>query len=79
MLTHVVLAQGLLDQQEVEVVEPRQVRGINERVGGVGVHLQRDVGVSLAHRAHRLDVPAGLNLELDALVALVEVPRDRVE
>ncbi len=49
---------------------------VGQRVRGVRVDLQRDVGPSLAHGLHRLEVPPRLDLQLDALVALVEVPVD---
>ena len=39
----VVLGQGLLDEQQVEVVEAGEVLGVLAGVGGVGVDLQRDV------------------------------------
>ena len=77
---HVVLVEGLLDQQQVEGVELRQVSGVVERVGGVGVDLKQQLAaVALAHGPYGLDVPAGLDLELDAAVALVEVALDGVE
>ena len=79
VVTHVLLAERLLDQQQVEGVELRQVFGIGERVGGVRVDLKGNVGVGLSHGTHGLDVPTGLDLELDALVALVEVAVHGVE
>jgi len=80
VLAQVLGAQGLLDQQQVELVELRQLAGVAEPVRGVRVHLERHaVAEPLAHRPHRLDVPTGLDLELDPLVPLLEVPRDRVE
>ena len=46
------------------------------RVGGVRVDLEQDVAEPLAHGADRLDVVPGLDLELDAAVAVVEVALD---
>src|SRR5436190_271144 len=47
---HVVLVEGLLDQEQVKGVEARQVSGVVERVGGVGVNLKQQlVAVALAH------------------------------
>ncbi len=58
----------------------RQVPGVGQRVGGVGVDLQEHVVAEpLAHGPHRLDVPARLDLELDPEVALGEVAGDGVE
>ena len=37
---HVVLGQRLLDQQQVEGIEPGQVARVGERVGRVGVDLE---------------------------------------
>ena len=76
----VVLRQRLLDQQQAEVVEPGEVAGVGEAVGGVGVDLEQHVvAEALADGAHRLDVPAGLDLELDPQVAVGEVAGDGVE
>ena len=43
-------------------------------VGGVRVDLQQHVvAEAFADRAHRLDVPAGLDLQLDAQIAGVQI------
>ena len=41
VMAQVVGGERLLDQQQVEGVELGEVRGVVERVGGVGVDLQR--------------------------------------
>ena len=46
---------------------------VRQRVRGVGVDLKRHVSKALADGADRLNVPARLDLQLDAAVALVEV------
>ncbi len=47
------------------------------RVRRVGIDLERHVGPDqLAHETHRLEVPAGLDLELDADVPVVDVALD---
>ncbi len=67
---HVVLGERLLDQQQAELVEPGEVAGVAEGVGGVGVDLQQELlAEALADRPHRLEVPARLDLQLDAAVA----------
>ena len=43
--------------------------GVGEAVGGVGIDHQRDVAAPLAHGGDRVDVPAWLDLDLDAAVA----------
>ena len=74
--------QRLLDQQQVELVEPAEVVDVDSRVGRVGVDLERHVGSDqLADEAHRLEVPARLDLELDAHVSVVDValrPRSKL-
>ena len=49
------------------------MHGVSQRVGRVGVHLERHVAEALAHRPHGLDVPARLDLQLDPTIALVEI------
>ena len=80
MAGHVLFVQRLFDEQQVERVQLGQLAGVAQGVGGVGVDLQQQVVTeALAHRPHRLHIPARLNLELDAEVALVQVPGHRVE
>ena len=55
------------------------MRGIGQRVGGVGVHHQRHAGERLPHPRDDRDVPAGLNLDLDALIARGPLDRDALE
>ncbi len=77
MADDVLLVEGLLDEQQVELVEPAQVLDVDPRVRRVGVDLERHVGPDqLAHETHRLEVPAGLDLELDADVPVVDVALD---
>lgn len=40
MLHHVVVGEGLFDQQEPEVVELRELLGVHQGVGGVDVVLE---------------------------------------
>ena len=73
----VLLRQRLLDQQQVELVELAEVGDVVARVGRVGVDLERHVGADqVADQAHRLDVPTGLDLELDAHVPVGDVAGD---
>ena len=70
----VLLVEGLFDEQQVELVEPAQVLDVDPRVRRVGIDLERHVGTDqLAHETHRLEVPAGLDLELDADIPVVDV------
>ena len=75
----VVVRQRLLDHHQVKIVELAQMVGIGQRVGGVGVGHQLDGGKALAHLAHHVDIPAGLDLHLDALVAGGQLALDLLE
>src|SRR3954471_3466062 len=77
---YVFFRRGLLDQQQVERVEPRQLTGVRQRVRRVRIDLQQHVvAVPLPDGTNRIDVPARLDLQLDADVAGVEVATDGVE
>ena len=78
MAVPVLLFERLLVQQEVELVQLGQVGGVRPLVRLVRVRLQGDVGPALANGGDRFDVPAGLDLQLDAPVALVDVAGDLV-
>ena len=71
----VVVGQGLLDQQEVESVEVRQMFSVIQRVDAVGVNLKPQVGPSFAYRPRRGEIPPRFNLELDPLVARCNITR----
>ena len=71
---HLFFRQGLLDEQEIERVEFRKMIGILEPVGGVRVDLQQEtIAECAAHCTNGLDVEAGLDLQLDAQIAIVEI------
>ena len=55
------------------------MRGVGQRVGGVGVHHQRDRATRVADALHGVDVPAWLDLDLDALVARVALDRHALD
>ncbi len=77
---HVLLLERLLDEEQVEGVELGEVPGVAEGVRRVRVDLQKHVVPEpLPHGAHRLDVPARLDLQLDPDVARVQVAVDDVE
>ena len=70
MVNDVFMVQRLLDEQQLQVIKRLKARHIRKRVRGVGVHLQQQVRELLAHGGCRFHVPAGFDLELDALIAL---------
>src|SRR5215471_7900442 len=79
MAPNVVLCQRLLDQKQVELVQPRQLLRVGKGVRGVGVHLEENLREALPDGAHGVDVMAGLDLELDAAIALRQVGADDLD
>src|SRR5262245_15349781 len=80
VLAEVLLTEWLLDQQQVEPVECSKGPCVGKDIRGVRIDLQKKiVAEPLSDRAHRPDVPARLDLELDSEVALIKVCADRVE
>ena len=75
----VVVLQGLLHHQQVEPVEFGQVVEVLPSVGGVGVHHERDPGKALADGGHDVEVPTGLDLDLDPLVSGLQFLLDLAE
>src|ERR1035437_3318238 len=69
VIDDVVVIQRLLDHHQVKIVQLAQVLGVGQGVGGVGVGHQLDRRETFAHAAAHVDVPAGLDLHLDALIA----------
>src|SRR5262245_53617381 len=76
MSSDVVFRQRLPDEKQIELIELREPRGVGNRVGGVGVDLEEDLREAFANGADGLDVMAGLDLELDAAVALRQIAAD---
>lgn len=77
MLDHVIVGERLFDEEQTEVVELRELLGVDEGVGGVGVDLEEQVVAEAL--ADGLDVPTGFDLRLDADVPLGDVAFDGVE
>ena len=75
----VVPGQGLLDHQEVEIVQGLQVIQVGQAVGGVGVAHEQDLGEAPSDFPHHGHVPPGLDLHLDSLVAGQQLCLDLVE
>ena len=70
MFDQIVVMQGLFDHEQVEPVERSEDVHVGERVRGVRVDGERDVGVRGPDRADPLHVRARLDLQLDAPVPL---------
>ena len=82
VVNDVVVGQGLFDHHQVQIVERAQrgdMRGVVERVGGIGIGHQQDVGPTLADGAQVGQVAAGADLHLDPLVALIEIVLDLLD
>ena len=69
MVHHIVVVERLLNEQQLEGIEPGEHRGIFERVGGVGIDLQWNLPERLAHALDGVEIPSRLDLDLDALIA----------
>ena len=55
------------------------MRGVGKSVGGVGVGHQQNIGEPCAHLADHIDIPAGFDFDLDALIAGVDFGLDLFE
>ena len=76
----VFLVERLLDEEQAVFVEPCEMIEIVAPVRRVRVHLQHQlVAEMVPNRLHRLQVPAGLDLQLDAPVSGPEVALDHVQ
>src|SRR5271156_4765866 len=65
----VVVAQGLLDHDQVEGVQPLQVRSVFQAIGGISVRHQANTREFFAEGAGGFDVVARFDFYFDALVA----------
>ena len=74
VVDEVVPVQRLLDVVQAELVDLLEHVDVVERVRRVGIDGQLDVGELGAHRRQQVDIPARLDLQLDPLVALLDVP-----
>src|SRR5262249_13947649 len=75
----VVVAERLFDHHEVKLVQPLEVVGVGKCICGVGICHQLDRWKSLAHATNDVDVPARLDLHLDALIACRKLSLDLFE
>ena len=63
----------------MKLVKLAQVLELVQRVGGIGVHAQRDVGPAPAHFFQHVDVPARLHLELDPAIPRCQLRFDPLQ
>ena len=74
MIHDVVVIERLLDHEERELVELGEMAGVGQRIRGVRIDHQRHVAEALADVLHCGEIPAGLDLDLDPLIAGGELP-----
>src|SRR6266851_3438197 len=55
----------LMMRQAPAAMAAREMICVGERVGGVCIHHQRDVAEARPHRLDRVQIPSGLDLDLD--------------
>ena len=68
----VVPAERLLHHEQLELIELTQVRGVFEAIGRVGVDGKKDVRKFLADCGDVIEVFAGFDFQLDALIAAAQ-------
>jgi len=76
MVIDVLVAQGLLDQQQTGVVHRPENADIAQFIGGIGVHLEEDLGKLPTEGLHQFDVASGGDLDLDPPVSFVQIRSD---
>ena len=79
VIADVVVVERLLDHHEIVGVELRQVGPVAELVGGVRIDHQRNRTEAGAHDVDGLDVPARLDLDLDATITRLAFDGDALE
>ena len=79
VVENVVVPERLLDHQQIELIEGPQVFYLVERVGGVGVAAQCDVGPARADFLQHVYIPARFDLHFDAAVARRQFDFDFIE
>src|SRR5262245_55359902 len=68
-----VCSERLFDHHQLESIKFAEHLQIVNRVCGVCINHQRKFGKLRSYSDRRFDVPAGLNLYLDALITLIDV------
>src|ERR1035441_9158721 len=76
VVVDVVVPQRLLNHQQVELVELAQVLDLVERVSGISVAAQGDLGPARADPLQHVHVPARLDFDFDAAVASRQLDLD---
>ena len=76
MKIKVVMPEGLLDHQQVELIEFLQMFHLLQRVSGVGIATQKNFGPAFADTGKDLYIPPWLAFHLDALITGVHLRFD---
>ncbi len=69
MIDDVVISQRLLDQHEIEFVQPAQHIDVIQCIGRVGIHRQLDLRIFLSDGLDHLVIATRFDLQFDALVS----------
>ena len=69
MVIDLVVPERLLDHEQVELIELAQVLDLVERVGGVRVATEGDIGPARADPFQNIQIPARFDLDLDAAIS----------
>ena len=70
MVDHIFVVQRLLEHHHLEFIHPSEEVDIVERVCGIGIAHQQNLGKGGSHLPHHLHVPARLDLDFDAAVTV---------
>src|SRR5260370_891841 len=79
VIEHIVIGKWLLDHHQFEFIKSFEERDVRERVRGICVPHQTNLRKALAYLADDINIPTGLDLNLDALIAIGEFPLDLLQ
>ena len=73
MVEDIVMRERLLEHHQIEFVQALEHIDVGERVGRIRVAHQPDIAEFFAHALDHIVIPVGRDLDLDALIAGVEL------
>ena len=71
-MINVIVRKGLLNHQQIELVQLRKMLGIRQAVVAVGIQHQQDIGETRAHSPRHFDIPTTFDLKFDSTITLVQ-------
>src|SRR5437879_11076420 len=78
VVDEVIVCEGLLDHRRLRRIDPLEQGDVLEGVGGVRIEHEGKVGEVLPRRFRYLDLESRFDLQLDPLIAALELAPDRV-